>query len=45
MVNALNEMQKNSIINNKNKLKKKKNYNYRHDFNNFGSQMSELSNN
>lgn len=45
MVNGLNELQKNSIANNKNKFKKKKNHNYRHDFNNFGSQMSELSNN
>ena len=43
MVNSLNELQKNSITYNKNKFKKKKNY--RHDFNNFGSQMSELSNN
>ena len=43
MANGLNELQKNSITNNKNKNKKKKNF--RHDFNNFGSQMSELSNN
>ena len=47
MANCMNELQKNSITNNKYKYKFKirKKYNYRHDFNNFGSQMSELSNN